>query len=186
MRRFSCCRPGVDDGWLAGCHLAVHRRGGNSDPLLAPALFQAMEFRSVEEFSKNLWDLGLDDSLLSPDGLEYYGQLSLLKGGIRFADQINTVSPTYCQEIQTPGHGMGMDGLLRSRANQLHGLLNGLDGKLWSPAKDQALAHTYTPSKLSGKMVCKKELQQTLNLQVSSKTPIVCPGCTVPRRIRSF
>jgi starch synthase len=117
--------------------------------------------------------LGLDDSLLTSDGLEYHGQISLLKGGIRYADQINTVSPTYCQEIQTPECGIGLDGLLRSRADQLHGLLNGLDGQLWSPANDQALTHNYTPEELSGKIACKKELQQELGLQLSPKRPIV-------------
>ncbi|MCK4507546.1 MAG: glycogen synthase, partial [Desulfuromonadales bacterium] len=117
--------------------------------------------------------LGLDDALLTSDGLEYHGQISLLKGGIRYADQINTVSPTYCQEIQTTECGIGLDGLLRSRADQLHGLLNGLDGQLWSPANDQSLAHNYTPDELSGKIACKQELQQELGLQLSSETPIV-------------
>jgi starch synthase len=117
--------------------------------------------------------LGLDESLLTTDGLEYHGQISLLKGGIRFADQVNTVSPTYCREIQTPECGIGLDGLLRSRADHLHGLLNGLDGNLWSPASDQALSHTYNPKELSGKAACKKSLQEELGLQVSSNTPIV-------------
>jgi len=116
--------------------------------------------------------LGLDESLATPDGLEYYGQLSLLKGGIRFADQINTVSPTYCREIQTPEYGLGLDGLLRSRTDCLHGLLNGLDGKLWSPAFDHALTRTYTPQRPSGKKACKRALQEELGLQVSPTTPL--------------
>ncbi len=117
--------------------------------------------------------LGLEEALLTPDGLEYHGQISILKGGIRFAGQVNTVSPTYCREIQTPERGMGLDGLLRSRKNHLHGILNGLDGKLWSPANDQALTHTYGAENLSGKTVCKKDLQEELGLQVSSATPIM-------------
>jgi len=117
--------------------------------------------------------LGLDQTLLTPEGLEYYGQLSLLKGGIGFADQVNTVSPTYCREIQTPECGMGLDGLLRARSDRLHGLLNGLDENLWSPASDRALAHSYTPQKLSGKAACKKALQQELGLQASPRTPLV-------------
>ncbi len=117
--------------------------------------------------------LGIDEILLNSDGLEYHNQISLLKGGIRFADQINTVSPTYCREIQTAECGIGLDGLLRSRADQLHGLLNGLDGNLWSPASDQALTHTYTPENLAGKSTCKQDLQKELGLQVSSTTPIV-------------
>jgi starch synthase len=117
--------------------------------------------------------LGLDEPLLANERLEYYGQISLLKGGISFADQVNTVSPTYCREIQTPEQGMGLDGLLRSRTDRLHGLLNGLDGNLWSPADDQALPHTYTAKDLSGKMACKKALQQELGLQLSAETPII-------------
>lgn len=117
--------------------------------------------------------LGLDESLLSTDGLEYHGQISLLKGGIRFADQVNTVSPTYCREIQTPECGMGLDGLLRSRTERVHGILNGLDGNLWSPASDQALTSVYSPQKLAGKAKCKKDLQEELGLHVSSGTPIV-------------
>jgi starch synthase len=120
-----------------------------------------------------LRNLGLDEILLTAEGVEYHGQLSLLKGGIRFADLVNTVSPTYCQEIQTPERGMGLDGLLRSRANRLHGLLNGLDGELWSPARDAALPQNYTPRKLSGKVACKKALQQELGLTLSPLTPLV-------------
>lgn len=116
--------------------------------------------------------LGLEESLLQPDGLEYYGQLSLLKGGLRFADQINTVSPTYCREIQTPQQGMGMDGLLRSRSDRLHGLLNGLDGNLWSPAGDRALSCHYSLLNLSGKAVCKQQLQTELGLAPSAETPL--------------
>ncbi len=117
--------------------------------------------------------LGLEASPLSPEGLEYYGQISLLKGGIGFADQVNTVSPTYCREIQTPESGMGLDGLLRARSDRLHGLLNGLDENLWSPASDRALAHSYAPRKLSGKALCKTALQQELGLQASPRTPLV-------------
>jgi starch synthase len=116
--------------------------------------------------------LDLDESVLTPDGIEYHGQLSLLKAGIRFASQVNTVSPTYCREIQTPEQGMGLDGLLRSRAEHLHGLLNGLDGKFWSPAHDQALPQTYNPQELSGKAICKQSLQKELELDISPDTAI--------------
>ncbi len=117
--------------------------------------------------------LGLEQSLIHPDGLEYHKQISLLKAGIRFADQVNTVSPTYCREIQTPEHGIGMDGLLRSRGERLHGLLNGLDGELWSPAKDPALVQSYSVNDMSGKALCKHALQQELGLELNAETPIV-------------
>ena len=117
--------------------------------------------------------LALDNPLMSSDGLEYFGQISLLKGGISFATRVNTVSPTYCREIQTPQHGMGLDGLLRSRADHLHGLLNGLDGDLWSPVRDKALAGNYSTKKLSGKKECKKQLQKELGLDLLPNTPMV-------------
>jgi starch synthase len=117
--------------------------------------------------------LGIDQNLLVSDGIEYHGKLSLLKAGIRFASQVNTVSPTYCREIQTQEQGMGFDGLLRARADHLHGLLNGLDGKLWSPAEDHALPQSYSPGDLSGKAVCKQRLQEELGLQTAPETAIV-------------
>ena len=116
---------------------------------------------------------GDGEQLMGIGSLEYHGQLSLLKGGIRFADQVNTVSPTYCREIQTPQQGMGMDGLLRSRAGQLHGVLNGLDGQYWSPDRDPALAHSYSAAKTAGKKLCKQALQAELGLQSSPDTPLV-------------
>ena len=117
--------------------------------------------------------LALDNPLMSSDGLEYFGQISLLKGGISFATRVNTVSPTYCREIQTPQHGMGLDGLLRSRADHLHGVLNGLDGDLWSPVRDKALAGNYSVKKLAGKKECKKQLQKELGLDLLPNTPMV-------------
>lgn len=116
--------------------------------------------------------LGLDQAMLTTDGLEYHGKISLLKGGIRYADQVNTVSPTYCREIQTAEQGMGLDGLLRSRGERLHGLLNGLDGSLWSPANDRSLPRTYTAAHPAGKAECKRALQQELGLQAAPATPL--------------
>jgi starch synthase len=119
-----------------------------------------------------LVELGLDSSLFSADRLEYHGRVSLLKGGLRFADRISTVSPTYCHEIQTPAFGMGFEGLLTARRNRLHGVLNGLDGDLWNPETDQALSKTYSPAKLRGKGQCKTALQAELGLQPEATTPI--------------
>jgi starch synthase len=123
--------------------------------------------------SETAASLGIDSSLLTSDGIEYHGDFSLLKAGIRFAQEVNTVSPTYCQEIQTREQGMGLDGLLRARTDHLHGLLNGLDGKLWSPAQDHALAQPYSPDELSGKAICKQQLQEELGLLTAPDKAIV-------------
>ena len=119
-----------------------------------------------------LAELGLDAELFTMDGLEFHGQVSLLKGGIRFADAVSTVSPTYCREIQTPAFGVGLDGLLRARRPRLHGILNGLGGGLWSPATDPALPVRYSPARLSGKAACKAALQQELGLRGDPGLPL--------------
>src|SRR5208282_4966839 len=76
-----------------------------------------------------------------PERLEYYGGLNFLKAGLVFADLLNTVSPTYAREIQdSPEFGRGLEGVLRKRSADLHGILNGIDVDVWNPEKDTALA----------------------------------------------
>ena len=91
--------------------------------------------------SKMLNDLGLPARAFTSDGVEYYGDIGFLKAGVRLADRITTVSPTYAAEICMPQLGMGMDGLLHGRADRLSGILNGIDVDVWNPA-DDALLHT--------------------------------------------
>src|SRR6516164_5509983 len=105
-----------------------------------------------------LTDAAIDSSVYRPDGLEFFGQVSYIKGGIVFADAVSTVSPTYAQEIQTPELGWGLDGVLRARAPVLHGILNGVDYAEWSPETDPYISAHYSVEDLSGKSVCKQEL----------------------------
>jgi starch synthase len=92
------------------------------------------------EFGSGLLDaLGLPWHAYTIDGVEYYGSIGYLKAGLQLADRITTVSPTYAEEIRTPEGGMGLDGLLRHRADDLTGILNGIDDTLWNPATDSAL-----------------------------------------------
>jgi starch synthase len=100
----------------------------------------------------------LPDDFFTVDGLEYYGQMSLLKAGLVFADRISTVSPTYAREIRTPQFGCGLEGVINSRAAHLVGLLNGLDGEVWNPATDALLPATYSVDDLAGKWVCRRTL----------------------------
>ncbi|MEA3545043.1 MAG: glycogen synthase GlgA, partial [Thermodesulfobacteriota bacterium] len=117
--------------------------------------------------------LDLPRKLGSPAALEYYGRLSLLKGGINFADLITTVSPTYCHEIQLPERGQGFDGLLRSRRENLSGIINGLDQRIWNPETDPQLVKNYSAMQLRGKGHCKKALQQELGLEISASKALV-------------
>ncbi len=108
--------------------------------------------------------LGLDRSLFSINGLEYYDQINLLKGGIVFADAINTVSPSYGQEIQTEEFGCGLDGVLRDRASVLSGIINGVDYRDWNPETDALIPATYSKSDLKGKAKNKVALMEVFGL----------------------
>lgn len=109
--------------------------------------------------------LGLPDSAYSIDGVEYYGAIGYLKAGVQFADRITTVSPTYAAEIRTPSGGMGMDGLLRTRARVLSGILNGIDTAIWDPSHDPHLAAQFDCDRIAERAVNKKMLQTMLGLQ---------------------
>ncbi|NNF95718.1 MAG: glycogen synthase GlgA, partial [Halobacteria archaeon] len=118
-------------------------------------------------------DLGLSPDLWHLDALEYHGQLSFIKGGLVFADRINTVSPSYAREIQTPEFGYGLDGLLRHRHAALSGILNGIDIKEWNPGTDSFLAETYNRRSLANKLVNKSALQQNLGLDTDADTLLI-------------
>ncbi|EIM28140.1 glycogen synthase GlgA [Microvirga lotononidis] len=112
-----------------------------------------------------LFELGLPASIFTVDGVEYYGQIGFLKGGLQLADRITTVSPTYAKEIQTPEGGMALDGLLRARSGIVSGILNGIDDKVWDPATDQHLALTYDRGSLERRAANKRALQDRLGLK---------------------
>jgi starch synthase len=116
--------------------------------------------------------LHLDPALYHLEKMEYFEQVSFLKGGIVYADRLNTVSENHCREIQTPELGFGLDGLLRKRSAHLSGILNGIDHKAWDPELDSALAVNYSSNDLRGKASDKKALQKELGLETSNK-PIV-------------
>ncbi len=113
------------------------------------------------------WDMnltGLDWSLFNWKQLEFYGKLNFLKGGIVFCDLITTVSKTYAEEIQTPEYGIGLDGVLRERAGDLYGIINGIDYSLWNPETDKCIIANYGLKNLNGKHLCKRALQRKYKL----------------------
>lgn len=109
-------------------------------------------------------DLDLPPHYWSHQALEFHGQLSFIKGGLVFADRINTVSPYYAEEIKTPDFGCGLEGLLQQRAPVLTGILNGIDPREWNPSTDPHLAQNYNKRSLSGKVLNKLPLQSLFNL----------------------
>ena len=108
--------------------------------------------------------LGLPAQAFTPQALEFYGQLSFIKGGIAYCDRITTVSPRYAQEIRTPEFGCGLDGLLEHRREALIGILNGIDTRTWNPATDPHLARRYDSSCLELKAENKAALKKQLGL----------------------
>jgi starch synthase len=106
------------------------------------------------------------------NALEFWGSVSYLKGGINFSERITTVSPTYAREILTPELGFGLDGTLRRRADDLVGILNGIDVDRWDPSRDSLVGATYTASNLSGKSKAKEILLKAARLKPST-SPVI-------------
>jgi starch synthase len=116
--------------------------------------------------------LELPSSLFTPDGIEYYGSMSFLKAGLRFADAITTVSPTYAREIQTGPLGFGLDGVLRARRDALVGIVNGIDTDEWNPASDPLIARHYDGANLGAKVANREALQTRLGLAAMPSAPL--------------
>jgi len=114
----------------------------------------------------------LPEELFNVDGLEYYGHVNFLKGGILFADRVTTVSPRYAKEIQTPEFGCGLEGVVQTRAEDLSGLINGVDDAIWNPSTDSLIPARYTASNLAGKQACRSEILRQCGFDPLFKGPI--------------
>jgi starch synthase len=123
------------------------------------------------------WDMlltGMDWKYFNWRQMEFFGDLNLMKTGLVFADALNTVSPRYAQEIQTPEHGCGLEGVLRERRAVLSGIVNGVDYNEWNPVTDRHIAANFTAEHVQpGKGICKAALQKTLGLPRNPKAPLV-------------
>ena len=152
---------------------------------LVPALLQPFSQRPATIFTihnlayqglfsqQTFFDLELPTDLWHPGRLEFYEQLSFIKGGLVYADRINAVSPTYAREILQPAFGNGVDGLLQHRQERLSGILNGIDQAVWDPATDPHIAANYDSTTLAQKKLNKTALQKQLGLPVDAKIPLV-------------
>jgi len=118
-------------------------------------------------------DLHLPDELWHIEGLEFYNQLSFMKGGLAYADKINAVSPNYAKEILQPEFGYGQDGLLRSRQQDLSGIINGIDEKYWNPGTDNFITQKYNRRTLNKKVLNKTALQKQLSMPIDENIPII-------------
>jgi starch synthase len=120
-----------------------------------------------------LYDVGGDvRALVSPE-TRAGGAFNWLREGMRLADRVTTVSPTYAREISTPLGGHGLDGVLRARSDGVIGILNGVDYSEWNPEVDRYLTHKYSAKDLAGKAATKRSLLDWLNLPVADSTPLM-------------
>jgi starch synthase len=117
--------------------------------------------------------LQLPEHFWREDSMEFYNQVSYIKGGLVYADCITTVSPNYAREICEPPGGMGLEGLLRQRREHLTGILNGIDSAVWNPATDPHLAQRYSAQSLDDKLRNKLALQASLGLAVGNERPLL-------------
>jgi starch synthase len=142
---------------LASCYLRY--RGGPKSLLT----IHNIAFQGV--FAPDIFPtLNLPHQAYALDGVEYYGNVSFLKGGLASASALSTVSPTYAQEICTANYGMGLEGLLQQRRNVLSGIVNGIDDSVWNPETDTSLAQTYNAKSLDKRKVNKVELEKRFGL----------------------
>jgi starch synthase len=121
-------------------------------------------------------DLGIPESMRTPEAFEFWGKLSFLKGGIKYADRISTVSQSYAKEILTPRFGHGMDGILNTRKDDLVAIPNGVDNEVWNPASDGLLSHCFTREDMRGKARCKRDLQKLFGLPIDPFAPVIALG----------
>jgi len=122
-------------------------------------------------YDMHLTNLGWE--VFTPKGLEFYGKLNFLKGGIVFADAVTTVSRRYREEIQTREYGAGLEGVLQERQADLYGILNGVDYEEWDPAKDLFIKERYHSGDLSGKKICKRDLQREFGFSEDEEIPLI-------------
>jgi starch synthase len=109
----------------------------------------------------------------TPNFLEFYGKINCLKGGIVFSDILNTVSRRYSEEIQTPEFGSGLDGILRTRREDLYGIVNGIDYDEWNPQGDPYIPAQYNADSVERKKICKAELQKAFGLPIDERRPVI-------------
>ena len=157
--------------WQAGLAPAYLALAGGPRPRTVLTIhnlaYQGLfEYEAVER-------LGLPAEAFRYDGLEFHGRLGFLKAGLSYADRITTVSRTYAREIQGEEQGCGLDALLRHRAGDLVGIVNGVDYAVWDPATDPHLPKPYSAETPAGKSAAKSALQAAMGLPEAPDAPLV-------------
>jgi len=158
--------------WQAGLTGAYLRQHFARHPTLSqvPVVFTIHNL-AYQGIADKAWlpRLGLGWDLFTVDGLEFWDRVSFLKAGVNLSDAVTTVSPTYAEEIQRPEYGVGFDGVMRTRAGALTGILNGIDTDVWNPASDPLLPVPFTAKALAGKARAKRAVLEAFGLPVTDE-----------------
>jgi starch synthase len=167
--KFLGYRPDVIHGhdWQSALALAYLRFVYAQDPHFTrtSSLFTIHNLAYQGLFERDiLGRVGLPGALFNMEDLEFYGRVNYLKAGILYSSAVNTVSPRYSQEIQTPEFGHRLDGLLRKRGDSLFGILNGVDYSDWNPATDKFIRTKFDSARFQGKAECKRDLLESFAL----------------------
>ena len=156
----------VAHDWHAALTLACLRTLFDAGPVRGIGTVQVVHNNAYQgRFAASAMpQTGLPAELFQPDGLEFFGDLCLLKGGLVFAERIVAVSPRYAEELQTAEFGNGLEGVYRARAHRLSGIVNGIDTERFDPATDSALPARYSAREIAGRAQCRRKLLQELEL----------------------
>jgi starch synthase len=165
--------------WQTGLVPVYQKMQLSSDPFVGgvPVVFTLhnLAFQGLFPVS-TLAEVGLGLEVLDVQGLEFWGNISYLKGGINFSEKITTVSPGYAREIVQPELGFGFEGILARRSADLVGILNGIDTSRWNPAGDPFVPASFTADDLAGKREAKRALLATVGLPSDDEalaTPVI-------------
>ncbi len=156
--------------WQSGFVPLLSRLHAKENPAWSDvsSAFTIHNLRYQGRFPKSVLDLlGVSQQYFTPEGVEFYGDVSFMKAGIIYSDVVNTVSETYAKEIQTTEFGEGLEGVLRKRSHDLYGIVNGINYHEFNPKSDARIFTTYDSSSLEGKKENKHALQRELGLPVS-------------------
>jgi len=157
--------------WQAGLTpLYLHQRGCNVPCVVS---IHNVAFQGV--FDAGLLEkLGISEHYFTPEGIEYYGRISFLKAALVYSEKITTVSPTYARELMDPNYGMGLEGVLQARREDLSGILNGIDLDIWNPETDPELPAGYSVRTLKKKSLSRAELARRFDLEPPKEAPLFC------------
>ncbi|MQT11767.1 glycogen synthase GlgA [Segnochrobactrum spirostomi] len=157
--------------WQAGLTAAYIYYGGAADRVATVMTVHNLAFQGKFP-AEILPSIGLPPHAFSLGGVEFYGSVGYLKAGLLLSDRITTVSPTYALEITTPDGGMGLDGLLRAKANALVGIVNGIDTSVWNPATDPLIEASFDAKSMKGRAINKAVLQRAFGIDVDPSRPL--------------